>query len=265
MNSAARSAVGGVFVGYRQGGALYLAGGASYHRRPVFPFLWVAFAVSDSVSLELISFKLCPFVQRSVIALKYQQMDFELTFIDLENPPEWFAEVSPLEQVPVLRVDGEHNLFESAVILEYIDDISEHKLSPADPLLRAKNRAWTELASLGFGALFEMTGAADEKAFKRAKVGLLDKLELLEEQVVGPFFNGDEPALIDFAIAPLLMRLALVAERVPVLDAQETPKMVALSEALLAMDAVADSVVPEFAQMYRGMMSKRSAYLASLA
>lgn len=216
------------------------------------------------MSLELISFKLCPFVQRSVIALKFQNIDFDLTFIDLENPPEWFADVSPLEQVPVLRVDGEHNLFESAVILEYIDDICPTKLSPAEPLKRAENRAWTEVASQCFGILFKMTGAEDEKAFKGAKAQMQAKFDLIEEQVVGPFFNGDSPALIDFAIAPLFMRLALVEEIAPVMDREDTPKLAALSDTLLGMDAVKQSVVDEFPMMYRGMMGKRSAYLKSL-
>ena len=53
--------------------------------------------------IELISFKICPFVQRSVIALKEKQVDFKVTYIDLANPPEWFSEVSPLGKVPVLK------------------------------------------------------------------------------------------------------------------------------------------------------------------
>ncbi|MGB0713712.1 MAG: glutathione S-transferase N-terminal domain-containing protein, partial [Gammaproteobacteria bacterium] len=67
------------------------------------------------MSLELVSFKLCPFVQRAVITLKHHGIDYDITYINLDEPPEWFHEVSPMEKVPVLRVDGEHNMFESAV------------------------------------------------------------------------------------------------------------------------------------------------------
>ncbi|MEE9481097.1 MAG: glutathione S-transferase N-terminal domain-containing protein, partial [Kiloniellales bacterium] len=54
---------------------------------------------------QLISFKLCPFVQRSVITLLHKGIDFETTFIELSDPPPWFAALSPLGKVPVLRVD----------------------------------------------------------------------------------------------------------------------------------------------------------------
>ena len=57
------------------------------------------------MSLHLISFKTCPFVQRAVITLKHKNIDFEITYIDLADPPDWFLEMSPLNKVPVLKVD----------------------------------------------------------------------------------------------------------------------------------------------------------------
>ncbi|HHT00269.1 MAG TPA: glutathione S-transferase family protein, partial [Thiomicrospira sp.] len=60
-----------------------------------------------SAKLDLISFKLCPFVQRAVIVLKKKNIDFDITYIDLNNPPEWFKELSPLGQVPVLKVGND--------------------------------------------------------------------------------------------------------------------------------------------------------------
>lgn len=211
------------------------------------------------MKLELISFKLCPFVQRAVIALKYSKIPYDITYIDLMNPPAWFAEVSPLEKVPVLRVDGETNLFESAVIAEFIDDIAPHSLLPSDPLLRARNRSWTELGSACLGDQYQMTGAEDEAAYKRNRAALIDKLELFEEEIAGPFFNGDRPALIDFATAPLFMRLNILDNGGNALiDPAALPKVAAWSAALLALDEVKDSVVAEFEAMYRGMVCKRS-------
>lgn len=57
------------------------------------------------MKLELISFALCPFVQRSVITLKYKQADFKTTYIDLKNKPEWFLEISPLSLTPRIQKD----------------------------------------------------------------------------------------------------------------------------------------------------------------
>ena len=41
------------------------------------------------MSLELISFKTCPFVQRAAITLAYKNLEFKLTFIDLADPPDF--------------------------------------------------------------------------------------------------------------------------------------------------------------------------------
>ncbi|MGC9457270.1 MAG: glutathione S-transferase family protein, partial [Halothiobacillaceae bacterium] len=84
------------------------------------------------MKLELISFKLCPFVQRSVITLLHKDQPFETTFINLMDPPDWFSEISPLGKVPLLRVD-DTVLFESAVINEFIDEVTPDRLMPEDP------------------------------------------------------------------------------------------------------------------------------------
>ena len=210
------------------------------------------------MKLELISFKLCPFVQRAVIALKYFKIPYDITYIDIMNPPAWFVEISPLEKVPVLRVDDQINLFESAVIAEFIDDIAPGSLLPSDPLPRAFNRSWTELGSACLGDQYQMTGAEDEAAYQRARAALIDKLELFEETMTGPFFNGDQPALIDFATAPLFLRLDILSAANGLIDPATMPKVAAWSAALLAMDEVKHSVVPEFTGMYRAMVCKRS-------
>src|SRR6266705_4724385 len=75
--------------------------------------------------LKLISHKLCPYVQRAVIALTEKGVAFERVDIDLANKPDWFLKISPLGKVPVLSVrsdEGEVALFESNVICEYIED-----------------------------------------------------------------------------------------------------------------------------------------------
>ena len=65
--------------------------------------------------LKLISHKLCPYVQRAVIALTEKGVCFERIDIDLANKPDWFLKISPLGKTPVLVV-SEHAIFESAVI-----------------------------------------------------------------------------------------------------------------------------------------------------
>src|SRR4030095_11471453 len=83
--------------------------------------------------LTLVSHGLCPYVQRAAIALDEKGVAFERIDIDLENKPDWFKAISPLGKVPLLKVD-DVVIFESAVIVEYLEDTQPHPLHPADHL-----------------------------------------------------------------------------------------------------------------------------------
>src|SRR2546423_129287 len=93
--------------------------------------------------LKLISHPLCPYVQRAVIALSEKGVPFERIDIDLANKPDWFLRISPLGKTPVLLVDAT-TIFESAVILEYLEETQPSPLHPRDPLQRAEHRGWIE-------------------------------------------------------------------------------------------------------------------------
>ena len=75
--------------------------------------------------------------------MRAKDVDFEVTFVDLRDKPDWFLEISPHGKVPVLKVDDDV-LFESNAIAEYLDEMVEPRLHPTDPIKRARNRAWTD-------------------------------------------------------------------------------------------------------------------------
>src|ERR1700747_38904 len=120
--------------------------------------------------LTLISHKLCPYVQRAVIALTEKGVPFERIDIDLANKPDWFLKISPLGKVPVLTVgagQGEVALFESNVICEYIEEMqSGAKLHSQAPLQRAEHRAWMEFGSAILGDLWGLETTTDRATFE---------------------------------------------------------------------------------------------------
>ncbi|RZA16824.1 MAG: glutathione S-transferase family protein [Proteobacteria bacterium] len=128
--------------------------------------------------LHLISFDICPYVQRAMILLNEKNADFRTTYIDLAAKPDWFLKISPLGKVPVLVVD-ETVLFESAVICEYIDETQGEILHPADPLERAKHRAWMEYSSALLGMIYSVNTATEEQDFVAKKKDLLQKIQIL--------------------------------------------------------------------------------------
>lgn len=213
------------------------------------------------MKLHLISFKTCPFVQRAVITLKHKNIDYDITFIDLAEPPDWFLELSPLAKVPVLKVDDDV-LFESAVINEYLDDITGGELQPEDPLERAKNRAWVEFASNMIGNLYMMKMSKDEERYTRYRDTLIDQFHRVEKRLGdGPWFNGDDFSLADTAFAPLFRQNSVAQHRLSVIDPATMPKLNAWAERLLALPEVRDSVVTEFEDLYLQAMQKNGSFI----
>src|SRR5262249_3114256 len=139
--------------------------------------------------LKLISHRLCPYVQRAVIALTEKGVAFERIDIDLADKPDWFLKISPLGKTPVLLV-GEHAIFESAVILEYLEETQANALHPADPLVRAEHRAWIEFGSAVLSDIAGFYTAPDEAAFKAKASQLGRKFARLEARVsAAPWFD----------------------------------------------------------------------------
>src|SRR3954462_13084855 len=115
-------------------------------------------------TLKLVSHKLCPYVQRAVVSLTEKGVPFERIDVDLSNKPDWFKKISPLGKTPVLLV-GDTAIFESAVILEYLEETQPNPLHPADPLARAEHRAFIEFGSASLNDIWGVYSAPDQAAF----------------------------------------------------------------------------------------------------
>ena len=214
--------------------------------------------------LKLISFTMCSYVQRALIALEEKKIDYELEYIDLDMPPDWFFDVSPLEKVPVLLVDDEP-LFESMAICEYINDISGGTLYPADAFERAKQRAWIELGSSILGTVYDVIQTSDEFEFKRAKGTVIDRLDVVEESLsAGPYFAGDQLGMVDIAYAPLFRFLTGIIHHTDIDFYEDTPGVKTWSEQVLAHPAVAASVPEDYESALAGYLKRSDTVLSAL-
>ena len=216
------------------------------------------------MQLELISFKTCPFVQRAAITLGYKEVAYKITYIDLAQPPDWFLEISPLGKVPVLKVDDDI-LFESAVINEFIDDVSGGELQPKEPLEKAKNRAWIEVASAMLGGDYMMKTAMDKEGYEKHRDALATQMVRLENQFGdGPWFNGEEFSLVDTAFAPLFTHQAVLDSKFSVLDQKTMPNLHAWSTRLLDLSSVRESVVSDFESIYAADLKEYGSYISGI-
>lgn len=213
------------------------------------------------MQLTLVSFDLCPYVQRILITLLHKQADFAVEYIDLQNPPLWFTEISPLGKVPLLRVNGDTVLFESSVINEFVDEITPPRLQPETPLARALNRSWVEYGSQCITDQYRLMTAPDETSLETAHHRALANLGRVEQALGdGPWFNGENFSLVDATFAPLLMRYDILDRRHRLFEDDELPRLRRWWRALRALTAVRDSVPEDFESRFITYLGGQKGY-----
>jgi glutathione S-transferase len=214
--------------------------------------------------LKLISHKLCPYVQRAVIALTEKGVGFERIDIDLANKPDWFLAISPLGKTPVLRV-GDSAIFESAVILEYLEETEPKPLHPADPLTRAEHRAWIEFGSTVLNDIAGFYAAQDEAAFKAKTNQLEARFARLETRVAAsPWFDGEKFSLVDAVFAPAFRYFDVFDEIADFGVLAGKPKLAQWRKALATRPSVRSAVSADYPALLRAFIDRRNSWLSRL-
>jgi glutathione S-transferase len=187
--------------------------------------------------------------QKVCLALAEKELPWIDCFVDLargEHLDDWYLKLNPNGLVPTLVHDG-RAILDSAVINEYLDEVfPDMPLRPADPIERARMRAWRQFAAevtmpairypsfnafviqsfahqsdLEFAAQVERrplrrrfyARIRDRKGFDAETIeGALDDLRLtivrMEEALAaGPWLAGAAYTLADIALAPVLVRM----------------------------------------------------------
>jgi glutathione S-transferase len=219
--------------------------------------------------LKLISFDICPYVERARIVLLEKGLPHEIELIDLANKPAWFLEVSPMGRVPVLLVD-DRPIFESMVIDELVNELQpDPPLFPRDPVARAEGRSWIVFANdvvmpAGSAAMLAIAGEERGEALARplsALGGALGKLERRLARDGGPFFLGREFSLVDASYAPFLRRWRLAegwgAEEARLLA--RLPRVTRWADAMLSRPSVRSAEPAELDAKSRRFYAERAA------
>jgi glutathione S-transferase len=220
------------------------------------------------LKLTLISHDLCPYVQRAVIALTEKGVPFDRVCIDLAAKPDWFLAISPLGKVPLLRVDDEV-IFESAVILEYLEETQGNPLYPADPLARARHRAMIEFGSAILSDIWGLEIAPTRDVAVARIEALRQKFARLERDLDidlgdGPWFAGETFGLVDAVFGPVFRYFDLFDRILDHGIFAATPKVNAWRAALAARPSVRAAVVPDYLERLERFIAKQNGYLAGL-
>lgn len=216
------------------------------------------------MTLHLISHPLCPYVQRAAIALAEKGVAFDRTDIDLARKPDWFLRLSPLGKTPVLVAD-DVPIFESAVILEYLEETQPNPLHPADALTRARHRSWIEFGSAILNDIAGFYSAPDETTFATKVAALKAKFARVETEVgPGPWFGGEAFGLVDAVFGPIF-RYFDTFDRIHDFGILSgLPKVTAWRRRLATRPSVAHAVTADYSDRLCSFLAARRSYLSAL-
>lgn len=214
--------------------------------------------------LKLVSHPLCPYVQRAVIVMTEKQVAFERVDIDLADKPAWFLALSPTGKTPLLMVGETHALFESAAIVEYLDETCGTPLMPADPIERARSRAWIEFASATLADIAGFYAAPDESAFASKQVALERRFGQIDAALAAPWFAGAQFGLVDAAFAPVFRYLDAFERLAGISLADGLARLAGWRLALANRPSVVAAVAPDYPERLELFLLARGSHLTRI-
>ena len=97
--------------------------------------------------MKLIGSATSPYVRKVRIVMLEKKLDYKLVLEDVWAAETTIASANPLGKVPCLVMEGGEAVFDSRVIVEYLDTLSPvGKLIPAQGRERAEVKTWDALA-----------------------------------------------------------------------------------------------------------------------
>lgn len=168
--------------------------------------------VTKRSSMTLFSDGQDHYSHRVRIVLAEKGVTADIVDVDPKQKPEELADLNPYNSLPTL-VDRDLALYESKVIMEYLDERFPHPpLLPVYPVARAQSRLWMyrlerDWAPLVDTILHSKSKETVTKARKALRESLLAIAPIFTEM---PFFMSDEFTIVDCCLAPILWRLSIL-------------------------------------------------------
>jgi glutathione S-transferase len=162
----------------------------------------------DGEVMKLIAALTSPYVRKVRIALAEKKIEYQLLEVSPWAPDNPVNEWSPLGKVPVLVLDDGTRLFDSRVIVEYLDTVSPvSRLIPELSRQRIAVKRWEALADGVCDAAFTIVRELKRPAQQQSKEWIERQeqkiaagvAELARELNDKPWCNGEAYSLADIA------------------------------------------------------------------
>ena len=193
-----------------------------------------------------------PYTRKVRVVLAEKRIDFDLELVDVNAPDNPVIPRNPLSKIPTLVLDDGTSLFDSRVIVEFLDNASPiARLIPADKRARVAVRRWEALADgvldAGLLARYESLRPKKEQsaAWSAKQLGKVTRgIDQLAVDLGGrTWCYAERYSLADIALGCCLGWLAF---RHPSIDWRgEHPPLARHFERVMARPAFADTVPSE--------------------
>jgi glutathione S-transferase len=159
--------------------------------------------------MKLIAALASPYSRKVRIVLAEKKIEYEFIIENPGDPATRVPEYNPLGKIPVLILDDNTTLFDSRVIVEYLDHASPvGRLIPDDTRARIQTRRWEALADgctdAANALVVEKRRAADKQSAEwiSRQQGKIDRaLKAMSEDLGNrPWCSGDHYSLADIAV-----------------------------------------------------------------
>ncbi|MGW8248029.1 MAG: glutathione S-transferase N-terminal domain-containing protein [Acidiferrobacterales bacterium] len=189
-----------------------------------------------------------PYSHRTRIVLFEKDVECQIIDVDVDNKPRELADLNPYNQVPTI-VDRELVLYESLIIMEYLDERLPHPpLMPVDPVNRARARMMLMRFDRDWYSLLPIIMGSDKRAATKARNTLRDGLTVISPIFKDqPYLLGEEMSLVDCSLAPILWRLPVYGIQLP----RQAKPIIEYSERMFARKSFSASLTEAEKEMVK--------------
>ncbi|KAL1563145.1 glutathione transferase [Salvia divinorum] len=217
--------------------------------------------------VEVVGYWISAYVHRVRWALKLKGVDYKYTEEDIFNKTPLLSHLNPVHgKVPVLIHHG-NPLPESAVIIEYIDDVWTHDpLLPQDPILRAQARFWAKFLDqkvITSTALALYSEGEDQERAVKLAVEYLDRIEEQLQLQGNIFFGGEKIGYVDLVMGFVAYILPVWQEvaSVNILDLSRFPAIAAWTVNFLEHPVIKTEYLPHRDEIFSFYSRRRQELL----
>ncbi|KAI7741425.1 hypothetical protein M8C21_031153 [Ambrosia artemisiifolia] len=220
--------------------------------------------MAEQQQLVLLDFWASMFCMRVRIALAEKGIPYEFTEEDfLNNKSQLLLDMNPVhKKIPVLIHNGKP-ICESSIIVQYIDEVWNHKapLLPSDPYAKAHARFWADFIDKKLYQIGRNLYTTKGEEHEASRTEFLECFKLLEAELGDKsYFAGETFGYVDVSLIPFYSWFQAYETYGNFNFEHECPKLVAWAKRCIKNKESVSKTLPELPKVYDFVQHLRKQY-----